>query len=74
MGFQVFCKGVRQMNWQNLKINKCPKCDKSLISNFWTMYGMIHHKCGFKISEKRYQQIVSSQVNEELEEEQDYDK
>ena len=60
-----------QMNWYNLKNNKCPKCNKDFMlglnveSNMQPT--MFTHKCGFKISEQRYKEIVSGMVSKELE-------
>lgn len=61
------------MKWSNLKLNKCPQCDKDLIGGSKTypsadgFQKIIEHKCGFKISERKYAQIVSSQINKDLE-------
>jgi len=55
------------MNWFNLKKNKCPKCDRDFINGLVTVAGMlIHEPCGFKIRESRYQEIVSSMVNKDM--------
>jgi len=61
------------MKWFNLQSNKCPKCDKDLVGGsrqYFNEQGqkIIEHKCGFKISERKYAQIVSSQINRDLEE------
>ena len=59
------------MNWQNLKQNKCPKCDKPFGYFAFTEPGFIKcpvPKCEFRISEKRYSEIVNSQINAQLEE------
>ena len=48
------------MKWYNLKQNKCPQCDKEF-SNFEGTY--IKCGCGFIISLKRFNEIVSDQVN-----------
>lgn len=53
------------MKWSNLKLNKCPKCDKSLVDRLDR--GFFRCSCGFGISEKRYREIISSQVNEGIE-------
>lgn len=65
------------MKWFNLKQNKCPKCDKDIMIGLSTVPErrdnhrgkgqLLIHNCGFQIHEQRYKQIVSSQVNSELE-------
>ena len=45
------------MNWYNLKLNKCPKCNKSFVS-FSKSDKMIRCKCGFSISESRFNVLV----------------
>lgn len=64
------------MKWSNLKINKCPQCDKDFMLGLTTIPNpdpikgqLLLHKCGFKISERRYTQIVSSQITAGLEKE-----
>ncbi len=61
------------MKWHNLKKNKCPKCDKdtALKSPFEyiSATGMLVHECGFKISKKRYKEIVTSMVESDLDDE-----
>jgi len=49
------------MNWNNLKYNKCPKCNGDFTFNLTAVGGMmIHNQCGFRIRESRYQEIVTS--------------
>lgn len=59
------------MKWSNLKKNKCPQCDKDfmigLIRAPFINNPLLQHPCGFKIRERRYSQIVTSQVTKELE-------
>lgn len=61
------------MNWNLLKINKCPQCEKDLWSNIKaepmaTQKGLILiHKCGFKIRESKYKLLVSAQITQALE-------
>ena len=68
------------MNWKLLKENKCPQCEKDFAFNLVTIINyrrtpddkpvtMHMHGCGFKISERRYAQIVNSQVTASLEKE-----
>lgn len=58
------------MKWVNLKINKCPQCDKDFTRGMKTektKEGLLMlHKCGFKISEKRYKEIVNNLVESNL--------
>lgn len=56
------------MIWSNLKINKCPKCNRDFVKGLETQIlangrdKMLVHYCGFQIRESRYSQIVTSQV------------
>lgn len=60
------------MKWDNLKVNKCPQCNKSIASaKYDPVKKMIMCKCGFKITENKMAEIVSSKVNKELEENED---
>lgn len=55
------------MKWNNLKRNKCPQCNKDLITGMEsTTGGLIYCGCGFKISPKRMSEIVTSQVNRDI--------
>ena len=58
------------MNWFNLKKNKCPKCGKELEfhphSYLITCSSLI---CGFQISKRRLQEIVSGMVNDGIDKE-----
>ncbi len=56
------------MIWENLKKNKCPKCNKD-----WLVMGnarfenkAITCKCGFKISELLMSKIVTDRVNRDI--------
>lgn len=60
------------MNWKLLKENKCPKCEKDLISGLETQImkngdKLLLHPCGFKIRERRYSEIVNNQVTANIE-------
>lgn len=57
------------MKWKNLKQNKCPKCDKAFGLPAFALKGYIQCSkgCGFIIREKRYSEIVNSQINAALE-------
>jgi len=54
------------MNWNNLKLNHCPKCAKELdfISDSTMMMCTI--SCGFMVSSKRMAEINSSQNNRKI--------
>lgn len=55
------------MKWSNLKLNKCPKCDKEFgFQAFSAKKGFIICACGFGISESRFGEIVHSQVTQQL--------
>lgn len=54
------------MKWQNLKENKCPKCDKDLAEAFNPVTKMFECSCGFKIREAKFNQIVSGIINKDL--------
>lgn len=58
------------MNWNNLKKNKCPKCncDWLKMGNATFENGMIICKCSFKISERKMSMIVTDKVNQDIEE------
>jgi hypothetical protein len=55
------------MKWFNLKENKCPKCNKDWSQDLVVHDKMLQHLCGFKISEKKYREIVTSMVNKDIE-------
>ena len=55
------------MNWNNLKLNKCPQCNKDFMHGLdLSIRGMMKHSCGFMIRESRYSQIVSNQIMGDL--------
>lgn len=57
------------MTWKNLKENKCPKCDGDFGYLAFSEPSYINcpkKGCGFRISHKRYTEIVNSQVNQDL--------
>lgn len=58
------------MKWSNLKLNKCPSCNKDWLkaNNAQFVNGMILCKCGFKISEKKMAIIINDKVEHELDE------
>jgi len=56
------------MKWINLKLNACPNCGRGF--NFYSFQekGLIRcGNCDFSISEKRYSEIVNSQITKQLE-------
>ena len=66
------------MKWNNLKLNKCPKCGKDLQWAPTSRDGLtpakeMHKKsfsycsCGFTISDKRMKEIITSQVDRTIE-------
>ena len=59
------------MKWSNLKINKCPQCNKDFASGLKVESNMapvmFTHKCGFKISEYKFREIVFSMNEKEIE-------
>lgn len=68
------------MNWNILKNNRCPRCHGDFTKGLEVTPGgkiddmisgdmsdsMMHHKCGFMITESRYREIVSSQIIKSL--------
>lgn len=56
------------MKWSNLKINKCPQCDKPIASIHFYPREIVKHPCGFTIRVKRWSEILNSQITTELEE------
>lgn len=57
------------MKWSNLKKNKCPKCNKDFTWGGFENPKIITCGCGFAIREKRFSEIVNSQINAQIEEE-----
>lgn len=65
------------MKWENLKKNKCPQCNKDLLKGMGSEvirgssgreFGRtITHPCGFKISDRKFNEIVSGMVCDQLE-------
>ena len=49
------------MNWGNLKQNKCPQCAHDLSDKL--VGKMFICTCGFKISDAKFREIVTKQVN-----------
>ena len=58
------------MKWENLKNNKCPQCfrdfTKGLTVESNMQPTMFTHSCGFKISEKRFNEICQDMVESNL--------
>lgn len=68
------------MKWKNLKRGMCPNCNKSLFNGMTITEGgtieemeqgimsgkMIHHDCGFMISEHRFNSIVHGIIQSDL--------
>ena len=56
------------MKWSNLKINKCPQCDKPFDAMSFSSTGRIScFNCHYIISQKRFSEIVNSQIMANLE-------
>lgn len=59
------------MIWRNLKVNKCPNCDRDFTVGLKTEENskgkVLVHRCGFAISERKYTMIVANQVDSDLE-------
>ena len=55
------------MKWQNLKANKCPKCNKDLASRFSITTRMFECPCGFKITAEKFTRLTQTMVSEDLE-------
>ena len=55
-------------NWKNLKQNKCPECNTVFgYTAFSKRIGyIVCSQCGYTISNKRFSEIVNSQITEEL--------
>lgn len=60
------------MKWFNLRKNKCPQCNKDFLTGLQITNDangiptIFNHKCGFKISEQRYREIVSATNEQSL--------
>lgn len=59
------------MNWFNLRKNKCPQCNKDFMIGITVIpyegNQILWHKCGFKISDQKYKDIVINMNNNQLE-------
>ena len=53
------------MNWNNLKLNKCPKCNQDLSNKLEG--NMFYCNCGFVISVKRFKEIINNKVLRQIE-------
>lgn len=58
-----------KLKWFNLKKNKCPRCGKDWAFDLTVVDGILVHACGFRISERKYKQIVSGMVTADIEKE-----
>ncbi len=55
------------MQWSNLKLNRCPKCNGDFIKTLvGGTPGMVLYKCGFQINTRQYKEIVADRVQEQL--------
>lgn len=55
------------MKWKNLQENKCPQCGKDWAFDLEQQGDLLTHKCGFKISEQRYLEIVNDRTGRYIE-------
>lgn len=55
-------RNASRLNWSNLRKNLCPKCEGDFATATQN-YFVLEHSCGFKISTKKFQKIVSERVN-----------
>lgn len=54
------------MNWQNLRKNKCPQCNKDFVKGLTVVAKMFFHECGFKISEEKFKEITTQMNDQDL--------
>lgn len=59
--------GIHRKNWENLKMNKCPDCGKSLTDAYCQSIDQFRCPCGFVISQLRYKEIVSNMNAQSIE-------
>ena len=51
------------MNWQNLKKNRCPKCNGDFMKTMvGGIPGLIVCSCGFRIRSEKYKAIVADEI------------
>lgn len=62
----------KTLDWKKLVKNKCPQCHKDFVLGLTVRAGTLFHKCGFKISEQRYKEIVSGIVTKQIDEQGTY--
>jgi hypothetical protein len=64
-----------QLNWENLRRNKCPKCGKAIMQGLYAEPSpsikdrWLNHPCGFSIRESRYAEIVADRTSRIIDEE-----
>lgn len=56
---------ILSMKWSRIKESLCPKCTSRTMLSFGD--GYLTCRCGFRISEQRMTEIVSSIVSKDLE-------
>ena len=66
---------IKNLYWENLKENRCPKCFKNFMIGLETQPNpeqafnqIMRHGCGFRIRDFSYRRIVSGQITGEIEE------
>lgn len=52
------------MIWSNLKKNICPECNRNLVDHAVYTETMIECECGFRISQRKYKQIVTNMISQ----------
>lgn len=56
------------MNWQNLRRNKCPKCNSDLVAHpLGTRFNCADSDCGFAISEERFSRLMAEMNKQAIE-------
>ena len=56
----------KKLNWQNLRNNKCPKCNAD-IAGWSQLDEHLRCSCDFRISEQRFKEIVMDMNTQEVE-------
>lgn len=58
-----------RLNWQNLKRNKCPKCNSNMnfIPDENRVFDCVNKICAFRISEERWSEVVIDMNKQSLE-------
>jgi Zn ribbon nucleic-acid-binding protein len=58
------------MNWSNLQKNKCPQCNGDFTIGLTIESNMVPtmmtHRCGFKIGEQKFKEIVAGRIEQRI--------